>query len=78
MTYLTSFFLFHFIFELLGIFMVMINIVKIELINATENCLLNIFSFGNFLPTELFLICPILTWSRLTGLKSYNMEKHIV
>ena len=29
--------LFHLIYELFGIFMVMINIVKIELINATEN-----------------------------------------
>ena len=41
--------LFHLIYELFGIFMVMINIVKIELINATENRLLNIsqleFSF---------------------------------
>ena len=48
MTSLTSFFLFHFIFELLGIFMVMINIAKIELIIATENYLLNIFSIKTF------------------------------
>ena len=48
MTSLTSFFLFHFIFELLGIFMVMINIAKIELIIATENYLLNIFSVITF------------------------------
>ena len=40
------FFLFHVIFAPLDIFMVMINIVKIELINATETCLLNCFSRG--------------------------------
>ena len=34
----------------------MINIVKIESINATENCLLNNCSVRIFLPTELFLI----------------------
>ena len=33
----------HFIFELLSIFMLMINIVKMKLINATENSPLNIF-----------------------------------
>ena len=48
MTGLTSFFLFNFTFELVSFFMVMINSVKIELINATENCRLNIFSVGNF------------------------------
>ena len=37
---LTSFYLFHFIFELLDIKMVVINIIKIELINAIEYCLL--------------------------------------
>ena len=41
------FFLFNLIFELLGILMVIINI-KMELINATENCLLNVFSVRNF------------------------------
>ena len=42
------FFLFHFIFELLSISMVTINIVKIELINAAENLLLNIISASSF------------------------------
>ena len=47
----------------------MINIVKIESINATENCQLNIFSVRIiFLQTELFLIYPILIWSRSRGL----------
>ena len=65
----TSYFLLHFIFELLSIFMVMMNIVNIELINATENCQLNIFSVRNsFLPTELFLIYPIFMWSRSRGI----------
>ena len=58
MTDLTSFFLFHFIFDLLSTSMVMINIAKIESINATEN----------FLTPELFLIYPILIWSRSRGL----------
>ena len=44
----TSFFLFHFIFELHNILMVMINVVKIESVNATENCLVNIFSVRTF------------------------------
>ena len=51
MVNLTSFVLFHFSLELLGIFMVMINIVsivKVEYINATENRLPNIFSVKNF------------------------------
>ena len=62
-------FLLHFIFELLSIFMVMMNIVNIELINATENCQLNIFSVRNsFLPTELFLTYPIFMWSRSRGI----------
>ena len=52
MTGLTFFLLLHFIFELLGIFMVITNIVKIELINATENCPLNIFSVRIFLPAR--------------------------
>ena len=64
MTGLTFFLLLHFTFELLGIFMVITNIVKIELINATENCLLNIFSVKIFLPAQWFLINPILIWSR--------------
>ena len=63
-------FLFLFVFELLGIFMVMIKIIKMELINATENCLINIFSARNyfFLPTELILTYPILIWSRSISL----------
>ena len=39
----------------------MTNIRKIELINATENCVANIFSVENFcLPNELLLIYLIL------------------
>ena len=40
MTSLRFSFLFHFIFELLFIFMVMTNVIKIELISTTENWLL--------------------------------------
>ena len=48
--------------------MVMIDFVKIELINATENVLLNIFSVKMFfLPTELFLTQPIPIWSGSRG-----------
>ena len=65
---LTSFFLFHFTFELHNIFMVMINIVKIESTNATENCLINISLLEFFLLTELFLIYAILIWSRPRGI----------
>ena len=64
MTDLTSFFLFLFIFQLLSIFMVAINTVKIELINTTHNYLHNIFYISIFLPTELFLIYPICMRSR--------------
>ena len=39
----TSFLLLHFIFELFSIFMVMTNIFKLEFINATEYCQLNVF-----------------------------------
>ena len=68
-TSLTSFLLFSLILELLSIFMVMINTSKIELINATENCLLNFSSVRNsFLPIELFLILPILVRRRSRGL----------
>ena len=50
---LISIVLFHFIFDLFSIFMVMINIKKIELINPTESCLSNIFSAESFsLPNE--------------------------
>ena len=49
------FLLFHSIFELFSIFMVMINIVKIELIKATESCLLNIFSVWIFFTNWIIL-----------------------
>ena len=69
MTSLTSFYLFHFIFELLCILMVMINIVKNKLIHATEYWLLNSFFVRLFLPTnELVLTNHILIWSRSRGL----------
>ena len=59
--YLTSFFLFHLIFELLGIFMVMINIIKIELINTAENCWLSILSVRIvFYQLNYFLSIPFL------------------
>lgn len=45
-TSLTSF-LFDFILELLSTFMLTINIVKVKLINATENCLQNILVCDN-------------------------------
>ena len=65
MTSLIFVVLFHFILHLLSIVMVMINTKKIELINITESCLSNAFSVKNFcLPTELWLIHPILIWSR--------------
>ena len=46
-TNFTFFVLFDLILKLLSIFMVMINIVKIELINGTENYLSNTFSVTN-------------------------------
>ena len=52
---LTSFVLFDFILELFDIFMVM-NIAKVEQINATGNCLQNNFFLKNFcLPQKLYL-----------------------
>lgn len=48
MTSLTFFSSLPFIFELLGFFMVMVGIAKIKVIDATESCLLSIFSVGNF------------------------------
>ena len=48
--------------------MAVINIAKIELINSTENWLLNIFSARIFLAIELFFIYAILIWSRSRGL----------
>lgn len=66
---LYHFFLFHLIFELLSIPMVMINIVKLKLINTTEICLLNIFSVRHFfLQNELLLIYSILMWPRSRGI----------
>ena len=69
-------FLVRFIFELLSIFMVMINIVKIKWINASENCLLNIFSVRIF----SHWIIPYLSYSHLVETKAfkYDMDKHIV
>ena len=46
-TNFTFFVLFDLILKLLSIFMVMINIVKSELINGTENCLSNTYSVTN-------------------------------
>ena len=46
-TSFTFYVLFDLILKLLSIFMVMINIVKIELINGTENYLSNTFSVTN-------------------------------
>ena len=45
---ITSFLQFHFIFELIGIFMGMTNIIQIQSVNAAENCLLNFFSVRIF------------------------------
>ena len=53
----TNFALFRFHLKLLSIFTVMVNIVKISLISATENFLQNIFSFKIFV--ELWLTHPI-------------------
>ena len=63
---LTLLYLFHFIFELLIIFMVKMNIIKIELVNDTENDLLHIFSVTIFLQTELSLSIQFF-WSRSKG-----------
>ena len=46
-TNFTFFVLFDLILKLLSIFMVMINIVKSELINGTENCQSNTYSVTN-------------------------------
>ena len=37
-------------------------------LNATENCELNLSSFKVFLPAELFIIYAILIWSKLRSL----------
>ena len=47
------FFSFHFMFKLLAIFMLMIAIALIELINAAENCLLNILELLIILQVKL-------------------------
>ena len=75
-TSLSSFLLFHFIFELLGIIMLIMNIIKTELINATESFWLNIFSVRNFSTNG---IIPFLFHSHLVNIKEfrYDMEKHI-
>ena len=52
------FILLYFIFELFVIFMVMVNMVKVELVDATENCLLHIS----------FYKLNFLMWSRSKGL----------
>ena len=60
-------------FELINIFKAMISIVKVELINATENYLLNIFFVTNIFPTYL-------SHSHLVKIKGYryNMDKDVV
>ena len=70
MTSLTYLFQFYFILELLSIFMVMINLYhgKFIMVMVHGKCLLNVSSVRFFLPRELFLIYPILIWSRSKGL----------
>ena len=77
MTSLSYFFLFHFILELLRIFMVMINIVIIELIIATENYLLNIFLLEIVLSKLIILYS---SHSHLVKVKwfKFSMDRHIV
>ena len=55
----------------------MINIVKIEWIITTENCLLNIFSVGNFFTNW---IIQDLSQSYVAKVKGYiyKMDKHVV
>ena len=58
--------------------MVMINIVKIESITATEDCLINAFSVRNlFLLTQLFIYLCHTHLIKIKGFR-YNMSKHIV
>ena len=65
MTSLISIAMFYFIFDLLSILMVMINIKKIELINATVSRLSNLVSLKYIsLPTKLWLIHSIFVWSK--------------
>ena len=74
---LTSFFLFHLIFEFLSFFMVMRNIVKIELINATENCLVNILSVRNFFTNWIFLYLYHFHGQDQGGV-IYNIDQHFL
>ena len=62
------FFLFYYILELPGVFIIMINIDKIDLIRAPGNCLLNIFTVRFFSPTKFLLIHPIFIWSMARSL----------
>ena len=60
---LFSIVLFHFILYLLSISMAMTNLKKIELNNATEICLLSIFSIKNIcFPTKLWFTLSIFNW----------------
>ena len=70
-----DFFLFDFIFDLLNVFKVMINIVKTELINATENRLENILCYNFFLLAGLFPIFPFPFGQDQVGL---DIDKNIV
>ena len=64
---LTSFLLFHFNFELLGFFIVMINVMKIELNSATEYYLLNIFFVRNFFYQPNYSLSIPLSFSQDQG-----------
>ena len=64
---LTSFLLFHFNFELLGFFIVMINVMKIELNSATEYYLLNIFFVRNFFYQPNYSLSITLSFSQDQG-----------
>ena len=64
---LTSFLLFHFNFELLGFFIVMINVMKIELNSATEYYLLNIFFVRNFFYQLNYSLSIALSFSQDQG-----------
>ena len=70
MAYLISCFLFQFSFVLLSIFMVMINIIKIELISPTENCRLTIFFVRIFFPNW---IIPYLSHSYVIKIKGIDI-----
>ena len=55
-------------FRVPGVFIIMINIDKIDLIRAPGNCLLSIFSVRFFSLTKFLLIHPILIWSMARSL----------